>query len=197
VVSLISEGTRYTMSTIVNQVVDPNDPWALATGQGYSVDTFYVRSTDGKGHSENIQAKLSPAMVGELNALIRTGDVPYRTIQDFIRDACTHRAKWLADNKLAARSLDPIAAADALLAIMEQRKLRRELAENMAAQTKREFDEAMRHGDTSEALQMIDYLDQVADTWQDVTQQGILLESVEKMRNEMRNEMVRRSRARA
>lgn len=184
------------MSNQVGQIVDPNDPWALATGSGYDETRFYMRSTDGKGHSENIQAKLSPAMVNELQALIHRGELPYRTVQDFIRDACVHRAKYLNDQLGKGNlKLDPIAAADALLCVLEQRREKRKLAEEMADQSLRECTDAIMRGNTGDALELIQYLDDVADVWEDITQRQIILEAVEKMRTDLRNSI--RSRAHA
>ena len=114
-------------NNVLTNPSDPLDPWSIASGAGYSIDNFYVRSTDGKGHSENIQAKLSPAVLGQLQALISGGICPYRTVQDFIRDAVIHRAKYLHEASQSGRIKEitedwvEVFATDAFKTLMRQR----------------------------------------------------------------------------
>ena len=181
------------MATI-GQPVDPNDPWSVASGNAYDLTNFYIRSTDGKGHSENIQVKISTAMAGAINALIREDVVPYRTIQDFVRDAIVHRAKWLSDNKRTLR-IDPIASADAFMAKLEQVKQERLLVVELVETAQRQFDEAVRVNDRQLALDIMLSLEQIADTWADKPDAyRRMTDTIDTQRNTLRLNAVRDTR---
>lgn len=80
------------------QTPSNRDPWVLS-GDGYSPERFYVRSTDGHGHDTTITVKISPALMGQLQHIIQSRQVPdYRTNADVVRDALIHRMRWLHDN---------------------------------------------------------------------------------------------------
>ena len=68
------------------------DPFTLDEDEGYSIDSYYCRSTDGHGHSENIQTKFPPEVAGILSSLVQSGRVPeYSSVQNVVRDAVIHR----------------------------------------------------------------------------------------------------------
>lgn len=72
------------------------DDWELEAPEAYSQNKFYTKATDGRGHSENVQVKLSPNIIGALSSIVQSKGIPeYRTIQDIIRDAVVHRLHYL------------------------------------------------------------------------------------------------------
>lgn len=74
------------------------DPWDLAQKPGYHLEEFYCRATDGHGHSEAMNLKLSPGVTGQIAAIVASGKLPtYRTPQDFARDAIVHRLKYVGE----------------------------------------------------------------------------------------------------
>lgn len=74
-----------------------SDPFALS-GEGYSPDKFYTRSTDGKGASETKYFKAVPSIMGSVGELVASRQIPqYKTEADFIRDAIYHRLKYVAE----------------------------------------------------------------------------------------------------
>lgn len=179
---------------VTGQQSDPDDPWAMAQTNGYDIDNFYTRSTDGKGHSENVQAKLSPAMVGELSALINRRELPYRTVQDFIRDACVHRAKYVSD-LLATRRIDELSfgklvAAEAKLIQIEQRRERRRLGQRMLDETALEFKELVDAGKRSDAWDLVEEFIEIADEWADETVYRHMLQAVENWRTALKQQTV-------
>lgn len=91
--------TRSILST--PQGTDPNDPWVTSNGVGYDVKKVYSRASDGRGHSEVISIKISPALDAVIREVIER--VPeYNTKSDVVRDALVHRlheiARWPADH---------------------------------------------------------------------------------------------------
>lgn len=66
----------------------------------YSVEKFYTRATDARGHADRVSIKVPPEMLAECERLIHSGRIPeYQTPQDIFRDAVVHRLRWLADNR--------------------------------------------------------------------------------------------------
>jgi len=62
----------------------------------YSLDDFYTRSVDSRGHKELTRLVLPPNVLSALTVIVQSGKVPaYRTVQDIIRDAIMHRLWWL------------------------------------------------------------------------------------------------------
>lgn len=84
---------------------NPNDPWSLSSNN-YSQENFYVRATDGNGHDAVLQTKISPALLGEIQRLVQSREIPqYRTYADLVRDALVHRLRYLADEYPGAVNL--------------------------------------------------------------------------------------------
>lgn len=63
----------------------------------YSPDTIYGQSRDDKGHSSWLRVRMQPhdydAIVGLLSA---ETPYPYKTVSEFVRDACIHRMVQLS-----------------------------------------------------------------------------------------------------
>lgn len=181
-------------SRVTGQSIDPEDPWAIAQTNGYDIDKFYIRSTDGRGHSENVQAKLSPAMIGELNELIHTRELPYRTVQDFIRDACVHRARYISElvktGKAAELSFGKLVAAEAKLTQIEQRAERRRLGQRVLDATAVEFKELIDAGKRSDAWDLVEEFCELADEWADETVYRHMSQAVENWRMALKQQTV-------
>lgn len=71
------------------------DTHAHKSGNNYDVNDFYTASTDGRGHYEEVRAKLPPGITNQISELIAQKQLPYRTVGDFIRDSVVHRAHHL------------------------------------------------------------------------------------------------------
>lgn len=179
---------------VTGQSVDKDDPWAIAQTNGYDIDKFYTRSTDGKGHSENVQAKLSPAMIGEIGELLHARVLPYKTVQDFIRDACIHRAKYvhalLETKRIEGLSFGKLVAAEAKLIQYEQQRERRHLGQRLLDATAAEFKELTDAGKRSEAWDVVEAFIEIADEWADETVYRHMLQAVEGWRASLKQQTV-------
>ena len=74
-------------------------------GASYSPKRFYTASDDKQGHSAQIRLYIPKGLAGQIARIINSHEIPeYRSIQDFYRDALTHRAYtvggWLDDDEL-------------------------------------------------------------------------------------------------
>ena len=82
-------------------------------------DEFVFHATDQKGHHSTLPKVAIPPEMGQLlNEIMASGDFPYRTKLDIVRDALYHRLKWLCDNQGLGHGdlLKRIKAIDAILA---------------------------------------------------------------------------------
>lgn len=71
------------------------EAWKLDDGE-YSVDRFYVQSTDGKGHGDEVRVRVPPYLASQLQAIFESRTFPkYRTVADIVRDAIYHRLRYL------------------------------------------------------------------------------------------------------
>lgn len=79
--------------------------YQLTSGKAYDPDAVYCDASDGRGHYEQINVKLSPRLEHVIDIIV--AEHPnYRSRQDFIRDAMFHRAYEMATNGPTA---DPLA----------------------------------------------------------------------------------------
>lgn len=63
----------------------------------YSEFNFYCEASDKRGHSHQI--RIPPDIHGHLSAILSDTTLPYKTFQDFVRDALVHRCHFLEENK--------------------------------------------------------------------------------------------------
>lgn len=63
----------------------------------YDPTNFYCEAVDKKGHGR--QVRIHPESHGQIAALLSDPALPYRTYDDFVRDAVVHRLHWLEENK--------------------------------------------------------------------------------------------------
>lgn len=79
--------------------------YQLTSGKAYDPNAVYCDASDGRGHYEQINVKLSPRLEHVIDIIV--AEHPnYRSRQDFIRDAMFHRAYEMATN---GPSADPLA----------------------------------------------------------------------------------------
>lgn len=72
--------------------------WGKADNEGYSIDKFYTKSTDGRGHQKHVRVNAPPALVARASKMVKAEALPYNTVQDLVRDALHHRVHWLEKN---------------------------------------------------------------------------------------------------
>jgi len=53
----------------------------------YSLDEFYIKPTDEKGHGQKVQARITPDLARLVEILVASKKFPYKTPPDFFRDA--------------------------------------------------------------------------------------------------------------
>lgn len=76
------------------------DPFTMNDDKDYKPTNVYARSTDGQGHSTNMQVRVPPTISTEISALIASQVIPeYRTAADFIRDAVIHKMYEVSQRK--------------------------------------------------------------------------------------------------
>lgn len=75
----------------------PVDPFTLGEGD-YDEKNFYTRATDDSGHKETLHTPVMPRLFAVTNHL--ASEIPwYKSPQDVVRDALTHRVRWLTENE--------------------------------------------------------------------------------------------------
>jgi hypothetical protein len=145
----------FAMTSTINSTINDPDPWSLANANTYDIDKFYCRSTDGKGHYRNIQVPLSPALMGEIQALVASQVISsYRTLQDFIRDACIHRAKYVAE-LVKSGVLGKVIDSEIMLAEVARRRVEREGYQKVIEEYKEEVDKCLLAGDKTRVHDLI------------------------------------------
>jgi len=61
----------------------------------YSMDEYYCRGSDKRGHSGQMALRLPPEVWGVMEELFQLRVFPYKTVQDLVRDAIVHRVYYL------------------------------------------------------------------------------------------------------
>lgn len=163
------------MSNTVGSLPDPDDPYNMASGPTYSVDKFYVRASDGKGHSMNVQVPLSTSTYGIITGLLAGKDFPaYKTIQDFIRDAVIHRARYLTEAQRKGRYSDILAANPGMQAMIERDQImaamdaiirERDQVEATFRSIEQGTSKLLDAGLIREALQRLDEWERISEVW--------------------------------
>lgn len=105
------------------------DLWAV--DDGYSVDKYYTRATDNKGHGSTLYARMLTDVAEQIAKIVQSNVIPeYKTHQDFIRDAIYHRLRYLSDNGFIKHD-DVILRIRALEGFMREEQRRIEYEETL------------------------------------------------------------------
>lgn len=75
------------------------DPWKFTDDREYSVEKFYLHSKNPHDHAEQMNLKLPPDQLAQIDAVVGSDQLPYESRQDFIRDAIVHRNHWLTEQR--------------------------------------------------------------------------------------------------
>ena len=155
-------------STAEQRATDVHDPeaWTTVTPGGYSRSKYYMKATDGHGHSDHVQIKVTAQINGMMGALVASGTTQYRTVQDLVRDAIVHRLHDMHEMGKAgaiAGQLPEIIA----LAAMEQAKVEREARVNLCARVAQEVETLLQRGQVDDLVLALDGLDAISSTWPD------------------------------
>lgn len=108
--------------------------WDTASNDEYDESRFYCSSTDGRGHGISIRAQLPPQLGTMISTLIHSGNYPYKSVGDVIRDALTHRLHYLADdsnNVELLASVQRIAASTRLDMMVNEAKFDRSFVDRI------------------------------------------------------------------
>lgn len=152
---------------------DVHDPeaWTTVSPGGYARNRYYMKATDGHGHSDNVQVKITTQIGGMIGALVSSGTTAYRTNQDFIRDAIVHRLHDLHEMHKAgaiAGQLPEIIAK----AAMEQAKVERESRGDLCASTATEIEVLIQRGQTDDIVHVLDGLEAISTNWPEFDQRA-------------------------
>jgi hypothetical protein len=69
---------------------------------------FYTASRDAKGHSVWVRVRFPVHELADLEQLVKSTKLPYRSVQDLIRDAVTHRLAYIASRPDCLKSPDAL-----------------------------------------------------------------------------------------
>ncbi len=61
----------------------------------YSIDEFYPRASDKRGHSAQLNLRIQPELMAVVEEIFQSKKFPYRTYGDVMRDALVHRIAYL------------------------------------------------------------------------------------------------------
>jgi Arc/MetJ-type ribon-helix-helix transcriptional regulator len=161
---------------------DPNDAWALAT-LGYSTDKFYCRASDSNGHTEMLTVRISPNLRNMIGILAGDPDLPYASASDVMRDALTHRVRWVLEQQrtrnvaLWERSQDEMHSAH--IAEQLQREADRERHVELTWQM---IELYMSKGKISKAYQEVDIYEDVVMDYDDQDDRRVAVAVADEMR---------------
>lgn len=88
----------------------PREDWST-DDPGYSPSKFYMRGSDKQGHSANLRVHVPTYVAGRVQHIFDTHQFPYKTLQDFYRDAIYHRLYALEHDLFPFEQQDGLALA--------------------------------------------------------------------------------------
>lgn len=153
--------------------VDVHDPeaWTTVSPGGYARNRYYMKATDGHGHSDNMQVKVTQQIGGMVGALVASGTTAYRTPQDFIRDAIVHRLHDIHEMGKAGAIAGQLPEVIALAA-MEQAKVERDSRDDMCKRTGVEIELLIQRGQADEVVHALDGLEALSAAWPEFDQRA-------------------------
>lgn len=137
------------------------DAWRTVAPNGYSRTKYYMRATDGKGHSQNMQVKVTEQIGGMIGALVASGMTRYKTPQDFVRDAIVHRLHDMHEMGRAGLIEGQLPEVIALAQI-EQAGVERDARRSLCDRTEAEIEVLVQRGQTDEIVTLLDALDVIS-----------------------------------
>lgn len=153
------------MSKHVGEIVDRQDPWHEAL-DSYDVTTYYTRSTDGRGHYEQLRnVKISSSLHAVLSQMIHERAIPeYRSIADVIRDSLIHRMHYVKAN--FDRLSTPINA-EIVLGEMHVRQARNQQRQEVIDAYEDQLRQFEKDEDWQAIVDGVDAMGTLVDEWED------------------------------
>jgi hypothetical protein len=137
------------------------------TGAGYRREKYYIRATDGHGHSAKLQTKMHEAEVAQMVKWVAHPGTPYRSTGDFVRDAVAHRLHDMHEFHLNGR-LDRESATGLMLAQLGAEKIAREQREELLKLLQVEVSALIAEHQITEAAAILDQVATDIVDWPDV-----------------------------
>lgn len=145
-----------------------NEDWVTSSTddylKNYSVDKYYMRSSDGHGHSAKIQVKLLSAEAAQVAKWTGHDATPYRSMQDLMRDAIVHRIHQLEEMH-AAGQMDAEMRQHQLMSRIDTERQRRVERQELLAEFPGTIRSALGDGEVAGAAEMCDHFDETVADW--------------------------------
>jgi len=149
---------------------ESTDDWSTVSPGGYARNRYYSRATDGHGHSEQMQFKHSPSVMGMIGAVVASGRTPYKTPQDLVRDAVIHRLHDLREMGMKGELVGQLPEV-IHMAVMDQEKVQRSYREELCKRVADEVDVLMRRREGDAIVEHLDGLQHIAEDWPEFDRQ--------------------------
>lgn len=133
-------------------------------GQGYDRNKYYIKSTDGHGHSAKLQTKIHEAEVAQMVKWVSHPGTTYRSTGDFVRDAIAHRLHDMHEFHLNGK-LDREAKTSLKLSYLGTLRIEREQREELLKVLTTEIAVMIEQSQISEAATIIDELREDVQEW--------------------------------
>lgn len=160
--------TLLTKHRVVGNPTDRSDPWALVNSADYSENTFYVGYHGNRGSADSKQHNIrtSNAMDAAIRELIDKGQVPYKTVDDFYRDAAAHRAKFVKDQLDDPNSkMEFVVDTTLIESFMNRVEAMREMRRNVMAHAMATIQQLHRTKEMDDLREALEHAGLLADQW--------------------------------
>lgn len=177
---------------IVGNPADRSDPWALADSPDYSTDTFYVGYHGRRGDFAQINTKVSKALSAVIQGLIARGDLPYKTLNDFVRDALTHRAKFLVDElQNPSSQLERIVDTSLIESVLQQQESEEQERAELLQHIRQRVATLAGRNELVSLREVLEQAELLADAWSDFAHGRELAEFVRGYEHARRRQQIR------